>query len=136
MHLLPTRMRAWLCLALTLLGVLTPAHGFVVCVEADGCVNIEVASAAPDCGNCTEHESGASTSSECPCVDYVVPGVPDEPAIAQRAADLQIDAWFAPRADVHVFQPLVATTSVRGPPPKVPRVAQSLTHIRTVILLT
>lgn len=33
---------AWLCLALALLTGLSPAQGFVLCIETDGCVTVEL----------------------------------------------------------------------------------------------
>lgn len=141
---LRTRFVAWLCLALMLLTGLTPAQGFVVCIEADGCVSIEVKPANLNCGSCEGHEaeelvsetvSDPSPNSECPCIDYVVPGFPDEQVVASRSLDLHVGPWIAPAAELHVVQPTPAPTSERGPPPRVPRVAQSLAHIRTVILL-
>lgn len=141
---LRSRFVAWLCLALLLLSGSTPAQGFVVCIEADGCVSIEVKASAADCGSCDEHEldglpeeavSGRGTDSECPCVDYVVPGFPDQRVVTSRSLDLQVGPWIALAAELHVVQPTPAPTSERGPPPRAPRVAQSLAHIRTVILL-
>lgn len=141
---LHSRIVAWLCLALMLLTGVTPAQGFVVCVEADGCVSIEVKAAAAECGGCDGHESnglpgesvsGSSSSTECPCIDYVVPGSPEKRVVTSSSLDLQVGPWVAPAAELHVVQPDPATTSERGPPPREPRVAQTLAHIRSVILL-
>lgn len=143
---LPLRSRfvAWLCLALLLLIGSTPAQGFVVCIEADGCVSVEVKASAADCGSCDGHDrdgpaedavSGPSTNPGCPCIDYVVPGFPDQRVVTNRSLELQVGPWIAPPADLHVVQPVPATTSERGPPPRAPRVSQTLAHIRSVILL-
>ena len=42
MPFIRSRFVAWLCLALMSLAGLTPAQGFVLCIEADGCVSIEI----------------------------------------------------------------------------------------------
>lgn len=141
---LRSRFVAWLCLALLLLSGSTPAQGFVVCIEADGCVSIEVKAPTVDCGGCDGHErigmpedvvSDPSTNPECPCIDYVVPGFPDQRVVTNRSLDLQVGPWIAPPAELHVAPPVPATTSERGPPPRAPRVSQTLAHIRSVILL-
>jgi len=132
------RLHAWLCLALLLLAGAMPARGFVVCVEADGCVSLEIKLPDADCGTCAGHEdmaSGTTTNSDCPCVDYIVPGLPDQRAVTNRSLDPQVGAWVAPVAVPFALHPTLAQTSERGPPPRVPRVAQSLAHIRSVILL-
>lgn len=139
-----TRFVAWLCLALMLLTGLTPAQGFVVCIEEDGCVSIEIKAPISDCEGCVGHErdgapqesvSNSSTDSVCPCDDYVVPGVPDDQVVAKRSLEFQVGPWIAPAMELSVVQPTIAATSERGPPPRAPRVAQTLAHIRTVILL-
>lgn len=141
---LRSRFVAWLGLALLLLSGTTPAQGFVLCIEADGCVSIEIKASAADCGGCDGHEpgglpeeavSGPGAGSECPCIDYVVPGFPDQRVITNRSSDLQAGPWIAPAAELHVLQPIPAATSELGPPPRAPHVAQTLAHIRTVILL-
>jgi len=138
------RLVAWLCLALLLLTGSAPSQGFVVCIEADGCVSIEVKAANLTCRSCEGHESDElasetasdpSTNPECPCTDYVVPAFPDEQVFTNRSSDLQVGPWITPAAELHVVQPPHAPTSERGPPPRTLRVAQSLAHIRTVILL-
>lgn len=144
MSSLGTRLVAWLCLALVLLSGLTPAQGFVVCVEADGCITIEIKAPGGDCLSCGDHEkagvvdesvSSRGSDPECPCVDYVVPGFPDEQAISTRSIDLQTGPWIASDCERHDDRPTPAPASERGPPPRVPRVAQSIEYIGTVILL-
>lgn len=141
---LRSRFIAWLCLALLLLSGSTPAQGFVVCIEADGCVSIEIKASGADCGSCDGHErdglpaeavSDPGSNPECPCIDYVVPGFPDERFVTNRSLDFQVGPWVAPAAELHVVQPTPAIANERGPPPRAPHVAQSLAHIRTVILL-
>lgn len=144
MPFIRSRFVAWLCLALMSLAGLTPAQGFVLCIEADGCVSIEIKAESATCGSCEGHEpgtaseesvSGQSSAPECPCVDYVVPGFPDEQVVSPRTLDLQVGPWIVPPAGLHVVQPTPASSTERGPPPRSPRVAPTLAHIRTVILL-
>lgn len=139
-----SRFVAWLCLAVLLLTGVAPARGFVVCIEVDGCVSLEVKAQDADCGSCEEHEREApageevaepNANSECPCIDYVVPGVPDQRVSSNRSLELPVGPMVAaPTSDFHVA-PVPIATMERGPPPRVPRVAPALAHIRTVILL-
>lgn len=143
MRPLPSRLIAWLCLVLTLLTGLTPAQGLVLCVEDDGCISIEVKASAAECGGCDGHErdgspaesvSDASSTPECPCVDYVVPGFPDEQFVTSRLVDLHIGPCIPSAVELRIVQPVAASADDRGPPPRVPREVQTLAHIRTVIL--
>ena len=141
---LPHRLTAWLCLALVLLTGLTPAQGFVVCIEDDGCVSIEVKAADANCGGCEGHEEGdspvqtAATSSEeapCPCIDLPVPGSPEQELAQSRSVEIHVGPWIAPAPEIRVQHATPTVTAGRGPPPCIPRVADSWGHIRTVVLL-
>lgn len=141
---LPHRLTAWLCLALVLLTGLTPAQGFVVCIEDDGCVSIEVKAADANCGGCEGHEEGdspvqtAATSSEeapCPCIDLPVPGSPEQELAQSRSVEIHVGPWIAPAPEIRVQHATPTVTAGRGPPPCIPRVADSWAHIRTVVLL-
>lgn len=143
MRPLPPRLIAWLCLVLTLLTGLTPAQGLVLCVEDDGCISIEVKASAVECAGCSGHERGeqpadsvsdASSTPECPCVDYVVPSFPDEHFVASRLVHVQIGQCIPLAVELRIVQPVAAAADQRGPPPRVPREVQTLAHIRTVIL--
>jgi len=138
------RLTAWLCLALVLLTGLTPAQGFVVCIEEDGCVSIEVKAADASCGGCEGHEESdtpvqatATTSdgAPCPCLDLAVPGSPEQQLAQSRSIEIQVGPWIAPPPDVRVQHALPTVAAGRGPPPCIPRVADSLAHIRSVVLL-
>jgi hypothetical protein len=140
----PSRFVAWFSLALLILTGLTPAQGVVVCIEADGCLSIEFKATDRDCGTCEGHEpgelagetlSGPATTSGCPCVDYVVPGTADERVVANHPPDLHAGPLVAPAAERFVVQATPAVGGERGPPPRGPRVAQKLAHLRSVILL-
>lgn len=138
------RLTAWLCLALVLLTGLTPAQGFVVCIEDDGCVSIEVKATDTSCGGCEGHEENdspvqvAATSSEgapCPCIDLAVPDSPEQQLAQSRSAEVHVGPWIAPPPEIRVQHAMPTVTAGRGPPPCVPRVADSWAHIRTVVLL-
>jgi hypothetical protein len=142
MDSLRNRCAALLCLALVTLVGLTPAQGFVVCIEADGCVSIEIKAAEPSCASCEGHEpwdltedSDPTTVSECPCVDYVVPGFPEGNAFKKGSVEFLAGPWTAPTVEILVGQRTLPSRSERGPPPRTPRVARTLAHIRSVILL-
>lgn len=72
----------WLCLALVLFTGVVPAQGFVLCVESDGCVRIEIKLDERDCRGCDEHldepaaPQAPSDAHEdmCSCTDFDVPG--------------------------------------------------------------
>jgi len=139
-----TRCAAWLRLALVLLTGLTPARGFVLCIEADGCVRVELRSSADDCGGCDGHAEAAkpadaaafeSESEACPCVDVAVLGVSNGQFARQGdAGNLGASVWNSPpklqgvvwREPAHREHPPAAAAP--------PRSADSLQHLRSVIL--
>lgn len=141
---LPHRLLAWLCLALVLLTGLTPAQGFVVCIEDDGCVSIEIKAEDANCGGCEWHEESdnpvqaAATSSDdepCPCIDLAVPGSPEQQLAKSRSVEVHVGSWIAPPPEIRVQHATPSVTAGRGLPPCIPRVADSWAHIRTVVLL-
>jgi len=138
------RFTAWLCLALVLVTGSTPARGFVVCIENDGCVSIEIKAAYEDCDGCDGHDerdasepvATASNDGEpCPCLDLVVPGYAEHQAAQLRSIDVHVGAWLAPPSVAWPIYAAPETTNGRGPPPCPPRVADTLVHVRTVVLL-
>lgn len=141
---LPHRLTAWLCLALVLLTGLTPVQGFVVCIEGDGCVSLEAKAADASCGGCAGHDASeaplqASTTAgegaACPCIDIGVPGSPDQELARLRSIKIHVGPWIAPSPEIRVQHATPTVTAGRGPPPCIPRVADSWAHIRTVVLL-
>lgn len=137
-------MTAWLCLALIFLTGLTPAQGFVVCIEADGCVSVELKATQGSCGDCESHDEGepavrtapsAGDADLCECVDVPVPGAVDEQVKPSRTAEIHVGLWIALAPGVGVQQALLAAFSGRGPPAEIPRIADSLAHLRSVVLL-
>jgi hypothetical protein len=138
------RLSAWLCLALALLSWLAPAQGFVVCIEDDGCVSIEIKVAVGDCAGCEGHDEGdtpiplAGTPSDvapCPCVDFAVPGSAQDLLAKYRFGEFQIGVWLAALPETRLQSAPSALSAGRAPPACVPRVAVSLAHIRSVVLL-
>jgi hypothetical protein len=123
---------------------LTPLQGFVVCIEADGCVSIEVKASDATCGGCAGHDEddapspaldSANAVLACPCIDLPVSGARDEQVRQARTAEFRGGPWLAlvPELVVRRAAPLAA--AVREPPSLVPRVADSLAHLRSVVLL-
>jgi hypothetical protein len=137
---LATRLGAWLGAALILLTGLIPGQGFVVCIEQDGCVRIELKSSSADCGGCEGHTQGelpfevAAAADACPCVDVAVPDASDEQLTQSRSIELEVAAWTAPPPEARIEPSTLRATPGRGPPPRLPRVADSLAHLRSVVL--
>ena len=136
------RFSAWLCLALALFSGLAPAQGYVLCVEADGCLSLEVSDAADSCGGCEPHRadgapaasSCAAVDSDCPCVDISVSVGAKDKRIQPRPTDV-------PALKLPVIRPAtlcdrLLTDSLASPTPDVavPRPAHSLLLIRSVVL--
>ncbi len=137
-------MTAWLCLAVALLTGITPAQGLMLCLESDGCVRIEIASSAPECGGCEGHEEDAAPATPsargaddgaCPCVDLPIPGATQEQRVQPKPIEFQLGPWV-PAASPIVSSPFVAALlASRAPPTEVPRPLESVALIRTVVLL-
>jgi hypothetical protein len=138
------RATVWLCLAVAVLTGLTPAQGFVLCLEPDGDVCIEVASSAETCGGCVVDRHDAEPGSQqvvptddpcCPCLDLPVPGFSQDRQVLPTALEFQLGPWIA------YVEPLVLASipslratacGTRGTEPRPP---DSLALIRTVVLL-
>ena len=143
--LLLDRFTAWICLTLVLLTGLTPTQGFVLCIEADGCVSVEVKTAAGDCDGCEGHDEevgltvlkveDSSDPAECLCIDIAFPGSRDDQVARGRSVEVQLGPTIAPPEAVRIAPALRVLADRRGPPHCVPRVAESLAHIRSVVLL-
>lgn len=138
------RLIAWLCLALVVLTGLAPVQGFVVCIEADGCVSIEVEAADGNCRGCERSgevdstvQAAATQSDEasCPCIDVPVPGSPDQQLTQSRSIELHDGSWIVPPPEIRVRHAVARDKSGRGPPPCIPRIADFCKYIRTVVLL-
>lgn len=138
------RLAAWLCLALLLLTGLVPSQGFVVCIEDDGCVSVELKAPEAGCDGCEGHDSDEAASevasidgaeAPCPCIDLAVPSSPAQLWTQSRIFGVELATFVAPPLAFRVDSIVPAIAAIRGPPPVVPRVADSLAHIRSVILL-
>jgi hypothetical protein len=138
------RLTAWLCLAVALLTGTLPARGFVLCIEADGCVRVELKSTNAECDTCEEHEPAPLSDelaltdlrdSQCPCVDVAFPGSGPQQRILPKPVAVDVGPWTALPAPL-LAQPVASlATCVRGPPATVPRPLAALALIRSVVLL-
>lgn len=142
--LVSPRFTAWLCLALALFAGVSPAQGFVLCIEQDGCVSIEVKATDADCGGCDAHVEDEAPSQPdacpdeepaCPCIDLAVPGSPGELVTQIRTVEVQVGHWTAPSPTQWAQHIALDATPSRGPPCYLPRVCETLAQIRTVVLL-
>jgi len=139
------RTTAWLCIAVALLTGTAPAQGFVLCIEADGCVRVEGQARDADCAGCEGHElealpNQAAASStgvpDCPCVDLALPGCRQEQRFLPKPIDFSIGSWIERPPEFLSQHRTLAGLPVRAPPTLVPRPPDSLALIRTVVLLT
>jgi len=117
------RLTAWLCLVLACFCGLTPAQGFVLCIEADGCVRVELKAADMGCAGCEGHEPATGieegTGGElCPCVDLAVPGEPESTQLRQRTSLASQELGLALASVSSAF----ASAPCARPAPAAPRV--------------
>lgn len=138
-----SRVMAWFCLALLLVTGLTPARDYVLCIEPDGCVNLEAKAPADRCGACDDHHDRdavevAATNDDgagCACIDLAVPSGSELVTAKLRSIASCSGPWILPSASIGVAPAELRDAGRTEQPPDVPRVAQSLTHIRSVVLL-
>ena len=137
------RLTAIVCLAVVLVTGLTPANGFVICLEPDGCVSIEVETSARECGGCEGHEEAAltigtdarATSNEaCPCFDLPIPGSSEDRRLERRPIELRLATLAAPEITLDEALPSGPKLH-RSPRAEPPRPTETLALIRTVVLL-
>lgn len=139
------RMTAWLCLLLAVLTAIAPAQGFVLCVEPDGCVTIEVANAEDSCGACCAVPSEgprqpaanvlAADDACCPCLDLLVPGTTEDLAVQPRQFEIPLVSWTSSTgASAAQFTPAIGLAA-RAPRIEPPRPPDSLALISSVVLL-
>ena len=140
----PHRLIAWACLAIVFLTGSYPLQGFIVCIESDGCVNLEAGAAEASCGGCKEHErsdsqvrdaSASSVDAPCPCIDLAVQGSTEQQMARSRSTEIHVGTWIAPPPEVPGQNELPTVAAPRAPPACTPRVADSWEHLRTVVLL-
>ena len=137
------RFTAWLCLSVALFSGLAPAQGYVLCLEADGCLSLEVADAAESCGGCEPHRAdGAPSASSCAAVDTACPCVDISVSVGAKDKRIQPRPADVPLLKLPVFRPatlcerlLTDSLASRTPDIAAPLPAQSLLLIRSVVLL-
>ena len=143
-HSFLLRLTAWLCLSMTLLAGVTPAQGFVLCIEADGCLSIELKSVVADCGGCEGHEEGVlagsvdaqpAESTDCGCIDLSLPSSPQDQRQQPKPVEFQVGPWIAPLCDLFSQQLTALCGATRAPPSVAPRPPDALALIRSVVLL-
>jgi hypothetical protein len=138
MSALLQRLITWLCLGAALLSSVAPAQGFVVCLEPDGCIRVELAPEAVECGGCEGHEQerapalGSSDAAGCPCVDVHVPGSTQTQRVLPKSIDLRV-AWIAPSPSTVAQRDFEPRSPVARD--EIPRPPDSLALVRSVVLL-
>ncbi len=134
---------AWLCLTVVFLTGLSPAQGFVFCIEQDGCVQLEVRTTTADCGGCDDHQvqsdEGSRTDdshgvADCSCVDIALPGPIEQRQLRQKVCDLAAPTALIPVSLAAFDRFVVRAPSRTEPRTSVPRPSGSLALIRTVVL--
>jgi hypothetical protein len=136
------RCTAWLCLALVFLIGLNPTQGFVLCIEADGCVSVETRVVDADCVGCDDH--GAEAASDptvasaieappCPCFDVDIPASPDEDLVRAQAWS-SVVPWFAPRPEVASIPTIACERASPAGCADAPRVSDSWVRLQSVVL--
>jgi hypothetical protein len=138
------RATVWLCLAIAVLTGLTPAQGVVLCLEPDGDLCVEVATAAETCSGCVVDSHDIAPDSDqavptqepcCSCLDLPVPGFSQDRQIVAKSIEFQFGPWVAapePFVPMAIPSPHRTAYGTRG---EVPRPPDSLALIRSVILL-
>lgn len=138
------RLTAWLCLVVALFAGFAPAQGFVLCLEPDGELCVDLVSDTESCVGCDDdgapddspapHDT-ATEPACCPCADYWVPGRTQDHPRPPRTVEFQSGPW------VPAFTPpglqcatLVAAVRVEAWG-DTPRPRDSLALIRSVVLL-
>ncbi|TAJ24755.1 MAG: hypothetical protein EPO68_01060 [Planctomycetota bacterium] len=116
----------------------------MLCIEADGCVNLETKGPADPCDACEDHHDAldsveiAATSgdgADCACIDIAVPNGTDAVTAKLRSIASCAGPWIAPPTAIRIEAAEQRDARRSQRPPDVPRVAQSLAHIRSVVLL-
>jgi hypothetical protein len=135
---------ARLCLVAAVLVGALPGKGMVLCVEADGCVSIEIAVGPSDCGGCAPDCAEEATESDpgpsdriggCPCKD--VPIGSESEAIKVKPKLAGLDVHLAATACEFSTAYLERAGSIRASAllPARPRPPPALTLLEGVVLL-
>src|SRR6202008_416346 len=104
------RLTAFVCFAVVFVTGLTPSNGFVICLEPDGCVSIEVETSARECGGCEGHEEAGTESqvlpgNACPCLDLPIPGSSEDRRLERKSIDLRLATLAAPASAIAELDP-------------------------------
>lgn len=135
------RITAWLCLAVALVAGVSPAQGFMLCVEQDGCVSLELAATADHCLDCEAHTPAdvdakfALDESRCPCVDFAMPSSTKEQALRLQSSVAPLAQWLALLPAAFAPPTPFVTRSPRVTWVAVPRPPDALRVLRGVVLL-
>ena len=135
------RLTAWLCLTVVFLTGLSPAQGFVFCIEQDGCVQLEVRASGSACGSCDDHQvvgkelpDDSPGIGTCSCVDFALPGPIEQQKLRAQVRDVDTHAWPMPVIVTAVGRRDVRSSSIDPSRAAIPRPDGSLALIRTVVL--
>src|SRR5262245_30691786 len=104
-----TRWLAWLCVALYSLVGTAGTAGVVLCIESDGCIQIEIGR-GDDCAGCDEEHAGEQATS-CVCVDLPLAAgdhMPQRDAASLALHDAPPTLFVAIASDRDAREPRVA----------------------------
>jgi hypothetical protein len=136
------RCTAWLCLALVFLIGLNPTQGFVLCIEADGCVTVETRTVDAECVGCDSHDAEDAPAPTvasaigvplCPCFDVDIPASPDEDLVRARTG-CPVDRWLAPLPEVANTTAIAFESASHVGCADAPRVSDSWVQLQSVVL--
>jgi hypothetical protein len=138
------RITAWLCLAAAFLTGLAPAQGFVLCLQPNGRMSVDLATPAEHCKCCAVHAQGTTPLAQparalddacCECVDVPVSGALQDRLCQPRPIVPQLGPWIAPSRAAILQALVLIAPAARAPRAEVPRPPDSLALIRSVVLL-
>lgn len=133
------RLTAWLLLASILFVGITPAQGLVVCIEADGCVSLEIKAPDVGCSGCIGHADEVPASSDedaaCPCTDLAVPGSRATALARARGIELDLPLALAPAEYTLLAHTRAAESCAPEPSRAPPREPPLLEHIQSIVIL-
>jgi hypothetical protein len=145
---LPTfhRITAWLCLWVALAAGVVPAQGFLLCVEQDGCVSLELGATADHCADCAPHACGGAgekrsaaeiADARCQCVDLAIPGSTKIQPLRLKSSIAPWLDWLAllPTALAPPMPRALASRWIRATPIEAPRPPDTLRLMRGVVIL-
>lgn len=143
MSTLLQRMTAWLCLAAGFLAGLTPAQGFVLCLQPTGRMSVDLATRAEHCQCCDAQEQGKTPEVQqprsrdacCDCLDVPVSGALQDRLTPRGPVVPQLGPCIVPESGTVLLAHSSTELLVRALRAEVPRPPGSLALIRSVVLL-